>query len=237
VGLAWGVVPGRAHAGMTLDSASARPHETTQEIVCVLATGRAACDYPTMSDEFDRISRGGATAVVGLATMDPLKIGEGLATVFGFETNASVVQKATALAHENFVFEVLMKLEGASARHKGRLDTFEQRLAKLTWIIEEFEARLGEHGAVSSDLAALLEASFKVWKATADAKKRKLLGNALLNVFDPRMYEEGLSLRLLDILSGLTYGDVHTLSLADENERYSRDIKSKPPIDGKMRSS
>jgi hypothetical protein len=145
--------------------------------------------------------------------MDPLKIGEGLATVFGFE------------------------LEGVSARHKGRLDTFEQRLAKLTWIIEEFEARLGEHGAVSSDLAALLEASFKVWKATADAKKRKLLGNALLNVFDPRMYEEGLSLRLLDILSGLTYGDVHTLSLADENERYSRDIKSKPPIGGKMRSS
>lgn len=176
-----------------------------------------------MSDEFDRISRGGAQVGVGLATTSPLRIVDGLATVFGLETNASIVQKAVAIEHEDFVFETLLQLKDGSSSHKARLDTFEQRMAMVTWMVEEHQRRLGELGAVPSDLAALLDASFKVWQATADAKKRKVHRNALRNAFDPKQYEEGLTLRLLGILETLTYGEVWTLhQLRDQLATLSR---------------
>lgn len=172
-----------------------------------------------MSDEFDRITRGGAQVGVGLATLSPMKTLEGVATVFGLETNASIVQKAVALAHEDFVFETVLQLKADSAGHKQRLDTYEQRLKMLTWTVEEFERRLGERGAVPSDLAALLEASFRVWQATADAKKREFHRNALRNAFDPKQYEEGLTLRLFGIFEELTYGDIWTLRRLKEHHR------------------
>ncbi len=166
-----------------------------------------------MPDEIDRIATGVWHMATGLATLDVIKGVEGLTTVLGLETNASEVQKLVAVEHESFVFDTLLALKGESTQHTKRLDTFEQRQSRMSWVMDEFERRLGEQGAVPSDLVALLEASSKVWKATADAKKRKLLANGLLNAFDPTQYEEGQTLRLFDILAQLTYGEIFILRL------------------------
>ncbi len=164
-----------------------------------------------MPDEIDRVAKGIWDVATGLATMDVIKIVEAAATVLGLETNASALQKYMAVEFEDFAFNKLRELAGESAQQKGRLDTYEQRLLKLSWAMDEYERRLGEQGATRSDLGAVLEASFKVWKANADARKRKLLGNALLNAFDPKQYEEGQTLRLLEILAQLNYGDIQKL--------------------------
>lgn len=177
-----------------------------------------------MTDEFDRISRGTAQAGLGLVTKNPIRVVEGVATVFGLETNASVMQKHVALAHEDFVFETLLQLKADGAAHKSRLDTYEQRLLTVSWIVEEHQRRLGEWGAIPSDLAALVDASSKVWKRNADARKRKLLRNALLNAFDPKQYAEGLTLRLLGILEDLEYGDVWVLrTMREQFDKWPRD--------------
>lgn len=170
-----------------------------------------------MSDKFEERSKGALQASVGVAMGSPMAIVQGVATVLGLETNATAVQRLVAAEHENFVFDTLLALKGETAQQKTRLDTFEQRQAKMAWVVEEFERRLSDQGALPSDLVALLEASFKVWKSTAEAKKRKELGNALLNAFDPKQYEEGLMLRLFGILEHLTYPELWLLrSLHDQ---------------------
>jgi hypothetical protein len=176
-----------------------------------------------MSDDFDRVSRGGAQVGVGLATANPLKIGEGVATVLGVETNASAVQRLVAAEYEDFAFSEILRLGKDSIQHKAQLDTFEQRQQKLQWALEELERWNGDAGARASDLVATLEAGFKVWKSTADAGKRKLLGNALRNVFDPKLYEEGLTIRLLSLLESLTYGDIWVLRSLKDHQRLPRE--------------
>lgn len=169
-----------------------------------------------MSDDFDRISSGAGQIAVGLGTLDVPKVVEGAATVLGLETNNSAVQRFVAAEFEEFVYAELRRLTSEGEHFTLRLGTFEQRQAKMQWVIEEFEQRLGAQEARPSDLAALLDASFKVWQATADAKKRKLLGNALRNAFDPKQYEEGLTLRLLGILKDLDYGEIWVLKTMHE---------------------
>lgn len=171
-----------------------------------------------MSDEFDRNTTGLGQIAVGIVTLDVPKVVEGAATVLGLETNASAVQKYVAAEFEEFVYAELRRLSGESECFTLRLGTFEQRQAKMQWVVEEFEHRLGTLEARPSDLAALLDASYKVWQSTADAKKRNLLGNALRNAFDPKLYDEGLTLRLLSILRDLDYGDVHVLKRMREQK-------------------
>lgn len=174
-----------------------------------------------MSDDFDqKLVVGGSQVTVGMATGNPLKIGEGLLTILGLETNNSATQKLVVADFEAFLGEELDARRAESAEHKRRLDTFEQRLITVNWLVEEFERRLSKQGARPSDLVALLSASFEVWKKTADDKKRKLLGNALRNAFDPKQYEEGLTLRLLGILAQLDYGDIITLRGLKEHEAF-----------------
>ena len=181
-------------------------------VVRALRTRAISANITAMSDDFDqRLMTGGSQVAVGMATANPLKFGEGLLTILGLETQNSATQKAVVIDFESFLGEELDTRRAESADHKRRLDNFEQRLATLSWLAEEFGTRLGERGARHSDLIALLTAGFEVWRSTADAKKRKLLGNALRNAFDPQQYEEGLTLRLLSILVELTYGEIFVL--------------------------
>lgn len=171
-----------------------------------------SANIQSMTDEFEqRLTTGVSQVGMGMATANPLKFGEGLLTVLGLETNNSATQRLVAADFETFLTDELNARRDESGEHKRRLDTFEQRLATMTWLVEDFEGRLGEQGARPSDLIALLAAGYEVWKSTADAKKRGLLGNALRNAFDPKQYEEGLTLRLLDLLAQLDYGDVWVL--------------------------
>lgn len=165
-----------------------------------------------MTDEVEqRLAKGSVEVVTGMVSGSPLKMGQGLLTMLGLETNASAMQRYVAAEYETFVTDTLQGLTGESGQHKRRLDTLEQRQLKMAWVVEEHERQLGEKGALRSDLVALLEAGFEVWKKNADARKRKLLGNALRNAFDPKQYEEGLTLRLFSILKDLEYGDIWAL--------------------------
>lgn len=177
--------------------------------------------------------------VTAVKTGNVLALAQGIVSLLGFETNKSVVEKLVARDFEDFIFESLMDLQKTSKRHAQRLlnveatvdrldftaDEFQKHIAedlktrmeKVEGIIAEWEDRLGPSGARPSDLVAVLEAGYRTWKSTADDKKRKLLGNALRNSFDPKQYEEGLTLRLLGILTELTYGDIWTLKRLSDN--------------------
>ena len=63
----------------------------------------------------------------------------------------------------------------------------------------------------AADVAAIINAAMKASEKTADAKKRKLLKNAVVNAFDIEQYQEGMTLRLLSILENVEYGDVEML--------------------------
>jgi hypothetical protein len=63
----------------------------------------------------------------------------------------------------------------------------------------------------AADVAAIINAAMKASEKTADAKKRKLLKNAVVNAFDIEQYQEGMTLRLFSIFEDVEYGDVEML--------------------------
>ena len=63
----------------------------------------------------------------------------------------------------------------------------------------------------ASDIAAILEAAMDASRKTADFKKRRLLKAAVVNSFNPKIYQAGLRLRLFSILNNVEYGDVELL--------------------------
>ncbi len=72
----------------------------------------------------------------------------------------------------------------------------------------------------AADVAAIIHAAMKASEKTADAKKRKLLKNAVVNAFDIEQYQAGLTLRLFKILENVEYGDVEML-----RKIYQKNIK------------
>ena len=65
----------------------------------------------------------------------------------------------------------------------------------------------------AADVAAIINAAMEASEKTADAKKRKLLKNAVVNAFDIEQYQAGLTLRLFSILANIEYGDVEILRI------------------------
>jgi hypothetical protein len=61
---------------------------------------------------------------------------------------------------------------------------------------------------ISADISALFESATRVSRKTADAQKRNLLKLAIVNAFDINLYSEGITLRLMEILENLFYGDI-----------------------------
>lgn len=80
-----------------------------------------------------------------------------------------------------------------------------------------------------ADVAATIHASIEASQKTADAKKRQLLKNALVNAFDIQQYRAGLTLRLFTILRDVEYGDVKLL-------RYIKNKKEKADVSALFRS-
>jgi hypothetical protein len=69
-----------------------------------------------------------------------------------------------------------------------------------------------EEHPIPSDISALFESADRVSRKTADSRKRKLLKLALVNAFDKKLYNEGITLRLMEILENLFYGDIQFLN-------------------------
>ncbi|MDC0716147.1 hypothetical protein [Nannocystis bainbridge] len=208
-----------------------------------------------MNDDI-RQTKAAIQIVDAASSLSPLKFIEGVATFFGLEGNASRMEKLCAHEYEEFVFEEILFAKNNVARVANRVSAMEPRIhrhewtleeiqkalqdsdrrtAKLQATLEEWQTRLGHLGASPSDLVALFRAGFDVWRQSSDAKKRKLLGNALRNAFDPKQYEEGLTLRLLGILSELTYGDIRTLidmgpNLEFRKQPYRFRSENMPPV-------
>jgi hypothetical protein len=72
----------------------------------------------------------------------------------------------------------------------------------------------------AADVAAIINAAMKASEKTADAKKRKLLKNAVVNAFDIEQYQEGMTLRLFSIFEDVEYGDVEMLHRVFQKKRY-----------------
>lgn len=59
-----------------------------------------------------------------------------------------------------------------------------------------------------SDFIRVTEHASKAWSQAADAKKRSLIEDALVNSFDPELYESGLLNTLWGCIDRLSYGDL-----------------------------
>lgn len=61
------------------------------------------------------------------------------------------------------------------------------------------------------DISSILSAANRISKKTADAKKRRLLQQAIVNAFDSELYRQGIVLRLMKLLEDLQYGEIELL--------------------------
>lgn len=87
-----------------------------------------------------------------------------------------------------------------------------QKVGEISHKIDILLKRLSPDEQIeAADVAAIINAAMKASEKTADAKKRKLLKNAVVNAFDVEQYQAGLTLRLFKILENVEYGDVEIL--------------------------
>lgn len=75
--------------------------------------------------------------------------------------------------------------------------------------IKEIEEKLGD--TPSPTQAALLWTTFVRGFAEAEGRKRKLLLHALVNAFDPELYDQSMTTRLLATMDALGYADLSYL--------------------------
>lgn len=76
------------------------------------------------------------------------------------------------------------------------------------WVAFEERWATRQKHPKATDVAVVLEEGRKIYLSTSDDGKRRLLHNALVNAFDPDVYEAGMIRRLLHVLDELEYGDV-----------------------------
>lgn len=92
-----------------------------------------------------------------------------------------------------------------------------QKVAEISHKIDILLQKLPPDEQIeAADVAAIINATMKASEKTADAKKRKLLKNAVVNAFDIEQYQAGLTLRLFSILEDVEYGDIVTLRQISE---------------------
>lgn len=96
------------------------------------------------------------------------------------------------------------------------LDTIVTISEKIDRLLKELPV---EEQPKPADVASIMEAAIEASRKTADAKKRKLLQNAVVNTFNLEQYQTGLTLRFFSILQDVEYGDVFLLrNLANQSE-------------------
>lgn len=75
--------------------------------------------------------------------------------------------------------------------------------------VKQIEEKLGD--TPSPTQAAIIWTSFVRGFSEAEGRKRKLLLNALVNAFDPVLYEQSMTIRLLATMDALGYADLSYL--------------------------
>lgn len=88
----------------------------------------------------------------------------------------------------------------------------------LTGLVPRFEAswkawddRRESERPSPADVAATFREFHDVYARTTDRKKRELLANAIVNAFDPELYEQAITQELIALFDSLTYADVAAL--------------------------
>lgn len=118
-----------------------------------------------------------------------------------------------------------------SPKERLKEKQFEWLIAQVSEILKKLDvlAKLPkDERPEAADVAATIEAALEVSRKTADAKKRRLLRNAIVNAFDVEQYQTGLTLRLFSILQEVEYGEVELLRrIADASDAVG--IKSLEP--------
>lgn len=95
----------------------------------------------------------------------------------------------------------------------------EEHLKLVAPIVEQNAERLLEDPDVrrkdlASNTAAILVGWERAYRATGDAKKRRVIMAALGNAFQPKLFKEGLTLRLFGMLEQLDYPEIRFLRTA-----------------------
>lgn len=83
------------------------------------------------------------------------------------------------------------------------------RLPLLERNFEEIKAKLGDEPSATQ--VAIVYKAFVHAFGKADGKKRAMLLDALVNAFDPELYEQSMTARLLALLDDLDYPDLQYL--------------------------
>ncbi len=93
-----------------------------------------------------------------------------------------------------------------------------------------FEAAAPEERPTAADLVKIARTLAEKAEASIDSKKRKLLAAAVMNSFDPVLYQLGMTEDLLKTLDDLTYADAALLKrLGGQNPPTFKAIQSKKP--------
>lgn len=85
----------------------------------------------------------------------------------------------------------------------------------------EWESFRDADRPTATDVRAVLAAARIVFEGTASSRKRRELHNAVVNAFNPRVYERGQTIRLLEVLDNLQYGDIYLLRCIADGTRAS----------------
>jgi hypothetical protein len=134
------------------------------------------------------------------------------AAVDGVSVIASVIRKRYPDATDQLLKAVQKEIEEAVLL----------RLPQLESRVKTLEEKLNE-SPKSVDVIKILD-GFTQSYTQAEARKRDYVLNALINAFDPEIYEQSLTERLFAIMKDLDYGDLHYLIMLNKGG-----IKSEQP--------
>jgi hypothetical protein len=141
---------------------------------------------------------GVAGAVAGAAIGDP--IAGGVVAAMTTATFDAGVSGATAFRRQ---LEDQAAIEAVSSL-APRAEDIERNILALRLATD---SRAGN----AADAWAILQMFIEAWTRAADHRARTLIENAVVNAFDPKRYEEGLTRTLFAILGRIEYGDIETL--------------------------
>lgn len=82
---------------------------------------------------------------------------------------------------------------------------------------QEYERTAPENRPSLADLFNFAKQLSAKAESSVDTKKRRLLAAAMINAFDPKLYQQGMNETLLAILDDITYADVtHLRKMAED---------------------
>lgn len=132
------------------------------------------------------------------------------------------------------------RLEEAAEVEKAR--AVEEAREDLSARIDLLREEVRETGDLVSNIRAIFAAWSRAYDTAGDSKKRRVIMAALGNAFDQELFEEGLTLRLFNVLETLDYPEIQFLRTSFDERLLKRlqqlrtDMKAQPAQDYRLKA-